>query len=460
MAKPRNDRNVAVTKFCLAMEEHRRTDAGRVRTAKEFVGHFFPHDDSGAKDLLFVHIPNEVRGPVLSAWGIRGAKAALRDDDERVREVVHDALIAGDIDEATFEDGLTPDIFVDWIKLPEWWAFWRRGKLTGVAIQKALAVARELALIDDKWFLANLQGRAGKLKGTDVLCDTLSKDQIVSWVRKVHESGDGSPAGIVQAIGWDTILTKTAQDALLFALDAFAKKAGLVTEAPTTEVASEQPATKPAGDAMAAVAKSPHTTRETPTISAPADASAIAAEEFAARAAAELTATGLAKTQDSAVLAAIPEMSVVDTALAEKSPPLNSDTPVGQAWQTTGGEESPRLAEARAAMMATLMGGSPVAPAREPWEDSEVPAKPSSLDWDAPSGAPGEPKSNTDAAPPANAAPDVLIPIDEEDAQSTPNPRATPKMDAGSAPKIQAAAAAGSAGPPPVPPRRGATRSR
>ena len=31
MARTRNDRGASVTKFCLAMEDHRRTDAGRVR---------------------------------------------------------------------------------------------------------------------------------------------------------------------------------------------------------------------------------------------------------------------------------------------------------------------------------------------------------------------------------------------------------------------------------------------
>ncbi|HEY8077807.1 MAG TPA: hypothetical protein VIF62_26960, partial [Labilithrix sp.] len=230
MPKSRNDRNSAVTKFCLAMEEHRRTEAGRVRTAKEFTAQFFPHDTNGARDLLFLNMPNEVRGPVLSAWGIRGAKAALRDDDEKVRSVVHDAFVAGDIDESVFEEGVNAQILVDWTPLPEWWAFWRQGKLTGVAIQKALATARELALIDDKWFLLNVQGRGGKLKGTDVLCDTLSKDQIVAWIRKIHETGDGSPAGIIAAIGWETVLAKTAQDALLFALDQFARKAHLAPE--------------------------------------------------------------------------------------------------------------------------------------------------------------------------------------------------------------------------------------
>lgn len=47
----------------------------------------------------------------------------------------------------------------------------------------------------------------------------------------MHESGDGSPTGLVNALGWETILAKTSQEALLFALDAFAKKIGLVANA-------------------------------------------------------------------------------------------------------------------------------------------------------------------------------------------------------------------------------------
>ncbi|MBX3190898.1 MAG: hypothetical protein KF819_28140 [Labilithrix sp.] len=224
---PKNDRKNAVTRFCLAMEQHRRTTAGRVRSAKEMLDTFFPRTAEGATDKLFVHIPQEIRGPVISGWGIRGQKSALRDDDDKVRRVVEDALASSDIDENAFEEGLTSEILIDWIPLPEWWTFWRTGRLTGVAIQTALQTARDLALFDDKWFLENVEGRGGKLKGTDTLCDTLSKDQIVSWLRNMHQSGDGTPSGVVGAIGWEVILAKTAQDALLFSLDAFAKKVGL-----------------------------------------------------------------------------------------------------------------------------------------------------------------------------------------------------------------------------------------
>jgi len=225
----KNDRKNGVTKFCLAMEEHRRTEAGRVRTAREMVDFFFPREKGIAEDRVFLHIPSEIRGPIISGWGVRGAKSAIRDSDEKTRQVIQDALAAGDIDEAMFEEGVNAQVLIDWIPLTEWWTFWRTGKLTGVAIQKALAVARDLGLFDDRWFLLNCDGRGGKLKGTDTLCDTLSKDQIVAWMRKVHESGDGSPAGLVNALGWETVLTKTSQEALLFALDAFAKKVGLTS---------------------------------------------------------------------------------------------------------------------------------------------------------------------------------------------------------------------------------------
>ncbi len=228
MGDVRNDRKNAVTKFCLAMEEHRRTEAGRVRMSREMVDFYFPRTSGVATDRVFLHIPPEIRGPIVSGWGVRGPKSAIRDTDEKTRQVVEDALAAGDIDEAMFEQGVNAQTLIDWVPLVEWWGFWRTGTLTGVAIQKALAIGRELGLFDDRWFFLNVDGRGGKLKGTDTICDTLSKDQIVAWLRKVHETGDGSPAGLVNALGWEIILTKTSQEALLFALDALAKKIGLV----------------------------------------------------------------------------------------------------------------------------------------------------------------------------------------------------------------------------------------
>jgi hypothetical protein len=430
VAKPRNDRSQAVTKFCLAMEDHRRTEAGRVRTAKEFVAHFFPYDESKSKDQLFLHMPNDVRGPVLAKWGIRGAKAALKDDDDRVKLVVHDALVAGDIDEALFEDGVTSEILVDWIVLAEWWSFWRHGRLTGVAIQRALATARELALIDDKWFLQNIQGRGGKLKGTDVLCDTLSKDQIVAWVRKIHEGGDGSPTGLIGAIGWDTVLAKTAQDALLFALDQFARKAGL---APEPE--SKGGAVIAGGAAPPPSSQEPATARHSKleeahiTVSAPTDAIAMAEAEAVVRAQTEAAER---EKRDSGIpisLPAVPAMDGGDTEAEAKEAREVARTANDPAeepsipsisieersmWSPGHPEESPKLAEARAAMMQTLMSSAQPNEStmkREPWDESLVPAKPSSLEWPEP--------------PPvsANGSEDVDIPIEEGDLQKAPVPK-------------------------------------
>lgn len=358
------------------MEEHRRTDAGRVRTSKEFVANFFPYDEKSATDKVFKAIPNDVRGPILSAWGIRGGKAALKDDDDKVKSVVHDALVAGDIDEATFEEGMTAQILVDWVALSDWWSFWRHGKLTGVAVQKALATARELALIDDRWFLANIQARGGKLKGTDVICDTLGKDQIVTWMRKVHESGDGSPAGLVAAIGWDTILTKTAQEGLLFALDAFAKKVGLITDGPAQVEAPKKEETIPSSTRVV------HDAR-TDAPAAPAD----------------FIPDGL----DSGLVVTVPDIPVIDSAddADEDEQTASRQIDPSKATWNTIEEESPKLLEARAKMMETLgtQGGNPTtAPGHDNWTPSDVPEKPSALEWPEP--PPIAPPSQNSGPPP------------------------------------------------------------
>src|SRR5215469_13580075 len=85
---PRNDLSAAVPKFCLALEEHRRTPDGRVRTSQEMLSTFFPYDDKSCTDRVFKYLPNDVRGPIIAAWGIRGLKAALRDTDDKVQSVV------------------------------------------------------------------------------------------------------------------------------------------------------------------------------------------------------------------------------------------------------------------------------------------------------------------------------------------------------------------------------------
>jgi hypothetical protein len=238
-SRPGNDLGAAVPKFCLALEEFRRTPDGRVRTSQEFLAHFFAHDDKSSKDEIFRHLPKEIRGPILSTWGIRGLKAALRDDDAKVESVVYDALVAGDIDHAAFEEGISADLSIRWVPLTSWWSFWRAGKLTKKAIGKALETAFDLGLFDARWFLDTIEGRGGQLKGTDVLADGLTKADLTEWVKKIHQSADGTPKGIVAALGWEKIVAQTASDTLTAVLDAFANKSGLVAVGTTERKSGE-----------------------------------------------------------------------------------------------------------------------------------------------------------------------------------------------------------------------------
>ena len=245
-----NDLSAAVPKFCLTVEEFRRTSEGRVRTPQEFLQHFFPHDSGKVTDRIFKFLPNEVRGPVLTSWGLRGAKSALKDTDDKVQSVVWDALLAGDIDQEAFEQALVSEVVVRWAPLADWWGFWRGGKLSKLAIHKALDTGYELGLFDAKWFFETIEGPGGKLKGTDVVSEGLTKAELTEWVRKIHASGDGSPKGLLVSIGWDRIVGKTPNDVLIRVLDAFAQKVQLAeaqavvksdTDAPSGD---ERPSTR------------------------------------------------------------------------------------------------------------------------------------------------------------------------------------------------------------------------
>ena len=255
-ARTRNDLGAALVRFCVAIEEHRRTPEGRVRTPVQFLAHFFATDGGAPKDEVFRHMPKEVRGPMLSGWGIRGAKAALRDDDDKVVTVVADALAAGDLDEGAFESALTPDKLLAWIPLGNFWGFWRAGLASGAitksALLRAFTSAYELRLLDAKTFFDNLKSRGGA--ATDVLGAAFTKDDLVEWVRRVHASGDGSPKGLLEAVGWEKIVAKAPTEALLGALDALAAKLGLA-EAPappaSVTTARTEAAETPAGAEVA-----------------------------------------------------------------------------------------------------------------------------------------------------------------------------------------------------------------
>ncbi|MEO6417861.1 MAG: hypothetical protein ABIP39_00540 [Polyangiaceae bacterium] len=242
MEKPqtRNDLTAAVPKFCLALEEYRRTVEGRVRSTQEFLTQFFPYDDKAPRDEIFRHMPNDVRGPILSGWGIRGLKAALRDNDGKVESVVYDALVAGDIEHLAFEQGLTCEVVIRWVPLPSWWAFWRAGKLSKKSILKALETAYDAGIFDAHWFLETIEARNGKLRGTDVLAEGLTKADLTEWIKRIQQAGDGSSKGIVLALGWEKIVAQTASDVLIAILDAMARNAGLVAgDAPPVVASAE-----------------------------------------------------------------------------------------------------------------------------------------------------------------------------------------------------------------------------
>jgi hypothetical protein len=198
-----------------------------VRTSQEMLAAFFPYDEKSCTDRLFKYLPNDVRGPIVAAWGIRGLKAALRDTDDKMQMVVHDALVAGDVDHQMFEESLSPETLVRWVPLGELWAFWRGGKLSKQGIQKAITTAHDLYLFDGRWFLDTVQAKGGSLKGTDVLAEGLNKDDLIAWVRRIAETGDGSPKGVVAALGWDKIVAKTSNEVLIAVIDAIVTKVGL-----------------------------------------------------------------------------------------------------------------------------------------------------------------------------------------------------------------------------------------
>ena len=154
----------------------------------------------------------------------------MRDDDSRVRAVVHDAFVAGDIDDQTFEDGVSADVAIAWAELADWWKFWRGGKHSKYSIQRALETGFDLGLFDARWFFDVLESGGGKLHGTDVLVEGMSKTELADWIEKIHESGDGSPKGLLTALGWSTLVAKTSNAVLLSAIDAFAQKNSLVKD--------------------------------------------------------------------------------------------------------------------------------------------------------------------------------------------------------------------------------------
>jgi hypothetical protein len=225
--------SVELRRFCLALEEFRRTPEGRVRTSEELVQSFFPHDGDIVADQLFRYMPKETRGPILSGWKIRGPKTALRDDDAKIEQVVHDSFRSGDLTHEMFEAAVTPELLINAVPLTEWWIFWRTGKLTPAILVHALLVAHDQKLLSAGWFLDHVMASEGDARGIEVFASKLSKDDLTTWIREIAKSGNASSEGIVSALGWEKILTALSVSSLMILIDGLITRIGLSLHLPS-----------------------------------------------------------------------------------------------------------------------------------------------------------------------------------------------------------------------------------
>jgi len=63
--------------------------------------------------------------------------------------------------------------------------------------------AYELGYWTPSGCLDTIEAGGASCRGTDVLAEGLSKAELTAWVRRVHESGDGTPGGLLAALGWE-----------------------------------------------------------------------------------------------------------------------------------------------------------------------------------------------------------------------------------------------------------------
>jgi hypothetical protein len=133
---------------------------------------------------------------------------------------------------------------------------------------------------------------------------------------------------------------------------------------------------------------------------------------------------------DSGLSVAIPDIAAVDAGTPEAASSTGDPTPTPPAteeqslWATGPVEESPKLAEAREAVMQTLMSSGAPDDKREQGGSSDIPVHPSSLDWSEPA-----PVTSNGAS-----LDDEPIALDESDLQRA------------SVPKVRAVSV-----PPPIP---------
>ena len=221
-----NDLNAPVTKFCLALEKDRRTPEGRIRSRHDFREHFFPYDESAPK------IASSVPAATTSAGrsSPRGESAAARrrcaTTTRGYAAVVHDAFVAGDIDDQTFEDGLAPDLIIGWVRARRLVEVLARRKAHQVLDStrardglRSRAVRRPLVSRHPRERRRQAARHRRPRRGNE-------QDRARRLDQKIHESGDGSPRGLSTALGWSTLVAKTSNAVLLSAMDAFAQKNG------------------------------------------------------------------------------------------------------------------------------------------------------------------------------------------------------------------------------------------
>ena len=230
----KNDPAAAVPKFCLALEEHRRTNDGRVRTSQEMLATFFTHDDKACSDRICSSTCRRRARSDHCRVGYSGVKAALRDNDEQDPA-------------ASSSTHSSPATSITWpsrtASPPNDHSLGPARRLVGILARwqaheaspsqgprnriRTLSLRRPLVPRDDQARERRAQGHRRPRRRLDE--------------RRSHAVGPKDPRdrrrlaqGPGVSLGWDKIVAKTANDVLVAVLDAMVAKVGLVArQSPT-----------------------------------------------------------------------------------------------------------------------------------------------------------------------------------------------------------------------------------
>ena len=72
----------------------------------------------------------------------------------------------------------------------------RRSNTRSIRYQRALETGYDLGLFDAKWFLDILESGGGKLHGTDVLVEGMSKTELADWIKKSTNRATALPGAL------------------------------------------------------------------------------------------------------------------------------------------------------------------------------------------------------------------------------------------------------------------------